>query len=130
MKLEDLIPKAEGVSMVAVPEHDGTWQVYIVNEKDGPIDTLMLTSRGYSLQSSEPVQTSTIRRRLPDLDPQRALKVEMIPADVAKLSNEFWLSYFHDGKMYDKKYIFLEGVLDPELAVDVPVLAKKGVIIK
>ena len=130
MKVSELIPKAEGVTMAAVPLKDGTWDIYVINEKDLAIDTVLLTSRGYSLQSKEPVRTSTIRRKLPDLEPNAWVKVEMIPAELTDLSNDFWLSYFCDGKLYDRKYIFLEGVLDPALATDVEQLKKKAVVIK
>jgi hypothetical protein len=45
------------------------------------------------------------------------------------LTNEYWLSFYIDNTIYDKKYIFLpESIVDDNLS-KVPLVNKPGVII-
>ena len=46
------------------------------------------------------------------------------------LSNEYWVSFYKEKDMYDKKFIFLpESVREDNLTM-IPVLNKRGVMIR
>jgi len=57
------------------------------------------------------------------------VKVEAIDQQVFGLTNEYWLSYYIDKTIYDKKYIFLpESIVDENL-IKVPMVDKPGIVI-
>ncbi len=105
------------------------WNVYLVNEKRVPIRNVMISSKGYGLKDDREVKTSVLRHFIGDIDPGEYAKIEAIDDQVFGLTNEYWLSYYIDGTIYDKKYIFLpESIIDDNL-IRVPVLNKPGVVI-
>lgn len=105
------------------------WNVYLINEKKVPIKNVMVSSKGYGVKDDKDVKTSILRHFIGDIDPQDYAKIEAIDEQVFGLTNEYWLSYYVDGTIYDKKYIFLpESIIDDNL-IKVPVLNKPGVLI-
>ena len=134
MKKDILFPKPEGVHMAAVYETDdeGTtgWFVYLINERKEEIHSVMVTSRGYGKKGDEEKITSTIRRVLPDMATGSAQKVEYIPEELLGMNNEYWLSFYVERQIFDKKYIFMAESLISENEVQIPVIGKKGVLIE
>lgn len=105
------------------------WNVYLVNEKSVLISNVMVSSKGYGLKDDQEVKTSVLRHFIGDIGPGDYAKIEAIDQQVFGLTNEYWLSYYIDGTIYDKKYIFLpESIIDDNL-IRVPVLNKPGVVI-
>lgn len=105
------------------------WNVYLINEKKVPIKNVMVSSKGYGVKDDKEVKTSILRHFIGDIDPRDYAKIEAIDEQVFGLTNEYWLSYYVDGVIYDKKYIFLpESIIDDNL-IKVPVLNKPGVVI-
>jgi hypothetical protein len=64
------------------------------------------------------------------LEPKSFKKIEPILEDVFALTNEYWVSFYLDNKMFDKKFIFLAESIKVENCITVPVINKKGVLIK
>jgi hypothetical protein len=46
------------------------------------------------------------------------------------LNNEFWVSFYLDKQIYDKKYVFLPETIKEENFTLIPVLNKHGVMIR
>lgn len=121
------------ISIAVVLESDSpqgrVWNVYLVNEKSVPIRNVMVSSKGYGTKGDREVKTSVLRHFIGDIEAGDYAKIEAIDEQVFGLTNEYWLSYYIDGTIYDKKYIFLpESIIDDNL-IRVPVLNKPGVII-
>ena len=121
------------ISIAVVLESDSpqgrVWNVYLVNEKSVPIRNVMVSSKGYGTKDDREVKTSVLRHFIGDIEAGDYAKIEAIDEQVFGLTNEYWLSYYIDGTIYDKKYIFLpESIIDDNL-IRVPVLNKPGVII-
>ncbi|SFC11045.1 hypothetical protein SAMN05421747_104208 [Parapedobacter composti] len=105
------------------------WNVYLINDKTVTINNVMVSSKGYGVKDEKEVKTSVLRHFIGDIDPHDYARIEAIDEQVFGLTNEYWLSYYIDGTIYDKKYIFLpESIIDENL-VKVPVLNKPGVLI-
>jgi len=105
------------------------WNVYVINEKNVPIQNVMVSSKGYGMKDEKEVKTSILRHFIGDIDPSDYAKIEAIDEQVFGLTNEYWLSYYIEGTIYDKKYIFLpESIIDDNL-IKIPVLNKPGVLI-
>ncbi|SHE60802.1 hypothetical protein [Pedobacter caeni] len=106
------------------------WTVYLVNLKDKPLKNVLISSKGYGEKDGRMVQTSVLRHSLGDLQPRSFTGVEAIDPEVFGLTNEYWLSYYLDEVIYDKKFIFLpESIVDDNL-IRIPLVNMPGVMIK
>jgi hypothetical protein len=106
------------------------WTVYLVNLKDTLLTNVLISSKGYGEKDGKMVKTSVLRHFLGDLKPKSFVGVEAIDTAVFGLTNEYWLSYYINETIYDKKFIFLpESIVDENL-IKIPLVNKPGVMIK
>lgn len=123
----------EDVSIAVVLEDETpeskVWHVYLVNEKEVALTNAFVSSRGYGKHEGREVKTTTLRHFLGDVDAMKAIKVEAIDTQVFGLTNEYWLSYYVDNVMYDKRYIFLPESIVDENMMRIPLVDKPGVVI-
>ena len=130
------IPKlvVENIIVAIVPEEnelgEQIWSVYLVNLYDQKIEGVLVSSKGYGIRNGEDVKTSTLRHFIGTIEPQDYAKIELIIKDVFGLSNEYWISFYLGKDMYDKKYVFLPESITEENLTAIPVLGKKGVMIR
>jgi hypothetical protein len=129
LKKDIKIKKVEDIAMAVVPE-DEDWFVYFINLKEEPVEGVLIRSRGYGSIKDQKRVTSTLRHLLGTVEAQSFAKVELIKKDVFDFTNEFWVSFWHRGYLYDKKYIFVPGSIGPQLFTEVPLIGKRGVMIK
>lgn len=128
-------PVVENVHMVIIPEinEEGGIQhyVYLLNLRDDIMEGIIITSRGYgeNVTTGEKVKTSTLRHSLEVLLPEEYAKIEPIMDDLFGLTNEYWVSFWADDVMYDKKFIFLPDTINEKNYTEIPKLGKKGVMI-
>ena len=124
----------EDIAIAIVKEKDekdnDVWNSYLINLKNSLIEGVIVTSTGYGELNGESVKTSTLRHFLDEVGPQSYQKIEPLIEEVFQLSNEYWLSFFEGGVMFDKKFIFLPESIKEENFVSIPLLKKKGVLIK
>ncbi|UTW64054.1 hypothetical protein KFE98_07915 [bacterium SCSIO 12741] len=104
------------------------WEVYVINQNDFAIDQVLVTSRGYGEIDGESKKTSTLRHYLERVEAHSYAIIEPIQEDVFVLNNEYWLSFYHNGKMFDKKFLFTAGALDSNFLSDVPLMEKSGIV--
>ncbi len=106
------------------------WTVYVINLKKQAITNVLITSKGYGEKDGKQVKTSLLRHFIGDLNAQSYAGVEAIDTQVFGLTNEYWLSYYIDGEIFDKKFIFLpESIVEGNM-IRIPLLNKPGVMIK
>jgi hypothetical protein len=126
--------QVENIAVAIVKEKnklgETEWNSYLLNLKDKKIEGVLVSSTGYGEINNEQRRSSTLRHFLDTLEPHTACKIEPIVEDVFALSNEYWVSFFLNDTMYDKKYIFLPDSISESNFVMLPILNKKGVIIK
>lgn len=106
------------------------WYAFLINLKNEPLTGILVASTGYGEINQERRKTSTLRHYFEALDPQSYLRIEPIMEEVLPLNNEYWLSFYLNGKIYDKQYVFLPDSIRPENFSLLPLLNKKGVMIK
>lgn len=107
------------------------WNVYLINMSSEKLHQVLVSSRGYlKLESGEESKTSTLRHALGDVEAMSFAKIEPIMEDVFRLHNEFWVSFFKGNELLDKKYIFLAETIKDENLISIPILFKKGIMIK
>lgn len=105
------------------------WNVYIINLKSVAIETILITSKGYGLKDGNDVKTSTLRHSIEKIEPYAFAKIEAIDEEVFGLNNEYWVSYYIEKEIFDKKFIFLpESIIESNL-IKVPIINKPGVVV-
>ena len=128
-------PIVENVRIVAVPEinEEGAIQhyVYLLNLRDDIMEGIIITSKGYgeNVETGEKVKTSTLRHSLEVLLPNEAAKIEPIMEEVFGLTNEYWVSFWADDVMYDKKFLFLPETIQEKNYIEIPKLGGKGIMV-
>lgn len=129
-------PKVEGIAVAVVQElndlKEKIYNVYLLNLSEKIIEGVMISSRGYgqNVHTNEKVKTAMLRHSIEVLLPNEAAKIEPIIEEVFGINNEFWVSYWNDSVMYDKKYVFVaESISDENMKV-IPILGIRGVMIQ
>lgn len=128
MKKDIEIPEVKDVHVVAVRERNEEfrttdWNAYIINNREVPLETVLIVSKGYDEKDS----TAVMRHSLNTLPPKSFAKIEFLEDQVLRLTNEFAVTFFADEKMYEKKYIFRPESIKEDALEPVPVMQKKGV---
>jgi hypothetical protein len=120
------------VAIVKEPNDEGemTWNAYLVNLYDQEIKNVLVSSKGYGSFEGRDVKTSVLRHLIGNIDSRDYAKIEPIMDNLFGLSNEFWVSFYKDKDIYDKKYVFLPETIREENFTLIPVLNKKGVMIR
>lgn len=119
-----------GVAIVPSEEDENFWDVYFLNLKEKDIKNVFISSRGYGEINGEKVETTQLRYFYELIGAEMAVKVEPIDSKLFQLANEYWISFNFDDFMYDKKYIFVPGSFIEENFTNIPIVNKKGVMIK
>jgi hypothetical protein len=123
----------EGIAIAVVLENatpeSKDWSVYLINLKNEPIQTVLVSSKGYGLKDGEEVKTSVLRHSIGDLEARDYAKIEAIDEQVFGLTNEYWLSYYIGDNIYDKKFIFLPESIIESNFIRIPIVNKVGVMI-
>jgi len=134
MKKDIAPPTVEDIAVAVVRETNDLdeleWNVYLLNLKKEKIEGVLVSSHGYGTVNEEPVKTSTLRHFLDEVGPKSFVKFEPIMETLFGLNNEYWVSFFLNNVMYDKKYIFLPETIKEENFILIPYINKKGVMIK
>ncbi len=135
MKKDIEIPVVENIAVAVVLEKNeklnkNEWIAYLINLKEEEIEGVLVSSKGYGKRAGEDVRTSELRHFLDTLEPKSYKKIEMITDELVGISNEFWVSFYLNGKMYDKKYIFLAEAISENNFMKVPIIQKKGIMIQ
>lgn len=133
MKKDIEIPEVSDVFMAIVKEYNEEfqcedWNAYIINNKNVDIEMVLIVSKGYDEDTL--TETAVLRHKIEKLPAQSFAKVELLQEDVLKLSNFFNVTFFETSKMYDKKYLFEKGIIKEGNLRNVPMLNKRGILIK
>lgn len=107
---------------------DYDWQVFLVNRNNTPIHTVFVTSKGYGEKDAEDQKTSTLRHFFTEISAGAYEVVETIMPDVFHLNNEYWVSYYIDNQIFDKKFIFVPDSIVEANLVQIPVLGLEGIL--
>ena len=135
MKKDIEMPEVFGVYVAVVSEEgvDGQkiWNAYIVNDKSEPIENVFVSSKGYLVSLRGEESKSSILRHFYKVVPAKSSqKIEVVIDDVLKLNNEYFVSFYHKNKLFDKKFVFLPETIKKENISVVPIIQKQGIWIK
>jgi hypothetical protein len=131
VKKDIVFPEMTGV-MLAIArkpvDQDFHWHAYIINNNTYDLNNLLIVSKGYS-QSEEPRRdTSILRHSIEVLKAQSYAVIEALDPAVFVLFNEFWVSFYHDNQVFDKKFIFTPGSILDDHLMNIEALDLEGVL--
>lgn len=133
MKKDIVQPEVKDVHIAIVSETNEMggheWIAYLVNKTEMLLEGVLISTRGYGEIDGEEKKTATFRHSLEEVNPKSFKKIESLPEELFAISNEFWLSFYINKKMYDKKYIFLPESVSDFNSIQIPLVKKNGVMI-
>ena len=135
MKEELLVPKVENVGVAVIQsineENEKEYTVYLISLRDDIMEGIIVASTGYgeNTTTGEKIKTSTLRHGIEVLLPNEIAKIEPIMPEVFGLSNEFWVSFWVEDVLYDKRFVFPAESLIEENFKYLDVFKRKGVLL-
>ncbi|MEO0404552.1 MAG: hypothetical protein AAF193_06740 [Bacteroidota bacterium] len=134
MKKDIQPPKVEDIAVAVVPELNDLaeleWNVYVINFKSKNIEGVLVSSHGYGTIDEEQVKTTELRHFLDEMKANSFKKVEMIMENTFGLTNQYWVSFWENNSMLDKKFLFVPDSIQDANLVMIPLIGKKGVVIR
>lgn len=136
MKKDIEVPEVKDVFVAVVEEENElgamVHNVYLINQSKETLEGVLVSSKGYgrNVNTGEKVETSMLRHFLDVVSSESYKKIEPIIEDVLGLNNEYWVSFFINNTMFDKKYIFVAESIHKDNYVNISLINKKGVVIK
>ena len=131
MKKDINIPISKGVHLAVVKEwnvdfssHD--WMIYLINDLNEPIESVMILSRG---KHRDGRKTSTFRHAFKVIPAKSSLKVELIMENVFPFMNEFVLTYFLGKTLYDRTFMAPPHSISEANLKDLPVMEAQGILL-
>ena len=131
MKKDIEIPIAKNVQIAAIKEWDKdflaqNWNVYLVNDREDNIESVLVMSRG----NSDDRKTSTLRHGLGDLTAKSFSKIEYIAEEVLGFTNEYLVTFFAEGKLFERNFVFEANSISEENILRIDLLDTEGVLAK
>lgn len=135
MKEELLGPKVENVGVAVIQsiseDNEKEYTVYLISLRDDIMEGIIVASTGYGENTitGEKIKTSTLRHGIEVLLPNEIAKIEPIMPEVFGLSNEFWVSFWVEDVLYDKRFVFPAESLIEENFKYLDLFKRKGVLL-
>jgi hypothetical protein len=128
------IPVVKDVFVAAVFEknahNEDVWNIYLLNNKTEPIEAVMVSSKGYSDLEGKDLRTAIMRHSIGNLPGKTAAVIERIDKQVFEIYNEFWVTFFENERVMDRKFIFGPHTIDNRFSETLPLLPTKGILVK
>jgi hypothetical protein len=109
-------------------KNEKEWRVYLLNKNEKPLNNVMVTSKGYGDKNGVKQETSVLRHYLGDILPNQHIPIEPIDPELFHLFNEYWISYYIEGQIYDKKFVFVPESIAEENLIMIRQLNLEGVL--
>jgi hypothetical protein len=135
MKEELLGPKVENVGVAVIQsineENEKEYTVYLISLRDDIMEGIIVASTGYgeNTTTGEKIKTSPLRHGIEVLLPNEIAKIEPIMPEVFGLSNEYWVSFWVEEVLYDKRFVFPAESLIEENFKYLDAFKRKGVLL-
>ena len=131
MKKDIEIPVVKDVHVAIVREWneeflDKDWNAYIINNRTAPIEMTMVVSKGYEGDR----KTSVMRHAVGVVKAKSFKKIEVVQEDVLVLNNEFFVTFYADNKLYEKRFIFEKNSVNENNLSTILLIEKDGVFAK
>lgn len=107
---------------------EAIWNVYLINHNNFQIDNVLVASKGYGVVDGNEVKTSVLRHMFEQVAPKSFVQIEPIDPAIFHINNEYWVSYYVSGQIYDKKFVFVPEAISEENLIEISMLQMQGVL--
>lgn len=121
-----IVPRAEK----AAKDEVELWDAYLINLKKDTIFSVLVSMKGYDGKGKDKVETANFKVFIEEIPPDSYVKIEPIASNIFHLTNQYWVSFSEKNTLYDKKFIFVKGSIDPMNFTEIPLIQQQGVLIK
>lgn len=132
MKKDIDIPEVKNVTIAVVREktlfETYDWKVYLINNNHVQLENTLVSSTGYGEKDGKQQKTSTLRHFLETVPAKSSALVEPIDENVFHLNNEYWVSYYIGGQIYDKKFVFVPETINVDNLTYIRELEMEGIL--
>jgi len=116
MKKDIEFPEVEGIQIAIARKKNEAqsyqWFAYLINTKEIDLYNVIITCRGYGEIAGEARATSTLRYFFEVVPALGTYLIEPINPEVFALSSEYWVSYYIEDKIFDKKFVFTPELIE------------------
>ncbi|MBU3027970.1 hypothetical protein Q4603_06505 [Zobellia galactanivorans] len=129
MKKDIEIPIAKDVHVAVVREWNEEflskdWNAYILNNRTDAIEMTIVVSKGYDDER----KTSTMRHGLGLIAAKSFAKIEVLQEDILALDNEFFVTFFAEGKLFEKRFVFPKNTINERDLQPIPLIDLEGIL--
>lgn len=110
-------------------ELEKVWNVYFINSGDTMVKNVLVTCKGYGEWNNTHHETSLTRYFLGDVEAKGMVKIEPVNPDLFVLNNEYFLTFYVDGNMIDKKIVFQANTISEETIKEITDINKQGILL-
>ena len=132
MRKDIEVPEVKNVLVAIVREvnelNQSIWSVHLINRNGFELENTLVASKGYGQVEGAQQKTSTLRHFLETVPANGTALIEPIQEELFHLNNEYWLSYYVGGQIYDKKFTFLPESITEENLSYIKEIDKEGVL--
>lgn len=133
MKKDITIEEVRNIAIAIVPDKldapEPQWSVYFINLKDVPVETVLINAEGRGYVAGEEKHTAVMRFFLDRVEANSFKKFELILPDAFALNHQYWVSFYENQKICEKKYIFTANSINQDRLVMVPLLDRPGIFV-
>ena len=129
MKKDIEIPIVKAVYIALIQEWNDdflemTWNAYLINDGSLPIELVFVVSKGYDGD----LKTATMRHRMEALGAKSYQKLEIVQKEILDLTNEFYVTYYLHGQLYEKRFVFEKGSVSEANLTQIPLFETMGIL--
>ncbi|WP_421803570.1 hypothetical protein [Flagellimonas sp.] len=129
MKKDIEIPVAKDVHVAVIREWNEEflskdWNAYLINNRSDTIEMTIVVSKGFDGDK----KTSTMRHGIGVLGPKSFKKIELLQEEVLALNNEFFVTFFAESKLFEKRCLFPKHTIKENQLRTIPIIDKEGIL--
>lgn len=129
MKKDIEIPVAKDVHVAVVREWNDEflskdWNAYLINNRANGIEMTIVVSKGFD----DDTKTSTMRHGIGVVEAKSFKKIEFLQDEVLALNNEFFVTFFAENKLFEKRFLFPKHSISEKHLTNIPIIDKEGIL--
>lgn len=129
MKKDIEIPVAKDVYVAVIREWNDEflskdWNAYLINDRKDAIEMTIVVSKGFDGDK----KTSTMRHGIGVVEAKSYRKIEFLQEEVLALNNEFFVTFFAENKLFEKRFLFPKHTISENHLNTIPIIDKEGIL--
>ncbi|MFD2999953.1 hypothetical protein ACFS7Z_06250 [Pontibacter toksunensis] len=132
MKKDIEFGAVEGISVAIATSlsesGEAIWNVYLLNNNAFAVENVLVASKGYGVMDGNEVKTSVLRHMFERLEAKSFVQIEPIDPAIFHINNEYWVSYYIEKQIFDKKFVFVPDSIQEDNLIEIGLLQMQGVL--